>query len=475
MTAARRGGWIVTGTAVMLGLAACGEPSASEPQAAPASVCAAGTSTTTPRSPSTSTSTADPGEPAFPLHVDTSGRFLRDADEQPFLLHGDTAWSLIAQLRDEDVDRYLADRRERGFNTILVNLIEHEFASNAPANIYGDPPFEADGDFSRPNEAYFEHAESVLQRAQEQGFLVLLTPAYIGYRDSGEGFYDEMDAAGPEVLEGYGRYVAERFSGLDNIVWVQGGDDNPPDASLVDAIANGIEAVDPDALQTAHGAPETAAFDVVGERPWLDLNNIYTYKDVYPVAIEQFSADRMPFFLLESTYENEHDATTELIRAQAYYALLAGAMGQVFGNNPIWHFDAPGLFEVDVTWQDALGEPGSQSMTHLRGLLDPLEWWKLDPDLDHRFLTDDGDSGGTVGSIACDGSFGLVYVPAVEEVTVDLSTIEGDCITLRWYDPSAGTFTSAGQVTATDEPTVVTPPGPNAEGSADWVLLAQGR
>ena len=465
----------MTCTAVMLGLAACGEPSASEPQAAPTSVCAADPTTTEPGDGRPSTSTADEGGPAFPLHVDTSGRFLRDADEQPFLLHGDTAWSLIAQLRREDVDRYLADRRERGFNTLLVNLLEHEFASNAPANIYGDRPFEADGDFSRPNEAYFAHAEWVLQRAQEEGFLVLLTPAYVGYRDSGEGWYAQMEVAGPDVLEGYGRYVAERFAGLDNIVWVQAGDDNPPDASLVDAIAEGIEAVDPSALQTAHGAPETAAFDVVGERPWLDLNNIYTYKDVYPVAIDQFSAGRVPFFLLESTYENEHDATPELIRAQAYYALLAGAMGQVFGNNPMWHFDAPGLFEVDVTWQEALGGPGSQSMTHLRDLLDPLEWWKLDPDVERRFLTDSGESNGTAGSIACDGSFGLVYVPAVEAVTVDVSAIEGDCITLRWYDPSAGTFTSAGRVSATEEPTSVTPPGPNAEGSTDWVLLVQGR
>jgi hypothetical protein len=473
MMAARKSGWIVTCTVVMLGLAACGEPSASEPRAAPASVCAAVSSTTVP--PEAPSSADAGGPPAFPLHVDASGRFLRDADDQPFLLHGDTAWSLIAQLRREDVDRYLADRRERGFNTILVNLLEHEFASNAPANIYGDPPFEADGDFSRPDEAYFAHAEWVLQRAQEEGFLVLLTPAYIGYRDSGEGWYEEMEAAGPEVLEGYGRYVAERFAGLDNIVWVQAGDDNPPDASLVDAIAEGIEAVDPDALQTAHGAPETAAFDVVGERPWLDLNNIYTYQDVYPVAIDQFTADRTPFFLLETTYENEHDATPELIRAQAYYALLAGAMGQVFGNNPMWHFDAPGLFDVDVTWQEALGGPGSQSMTHLRALLDRLEWWKLDPDLDRRFLTDDGESDGTVGSIACDGSFGLVYVPAVEEVALDLSAIDGDCVTLRWYDPSAGTFTSAGRVTATDEPTTVTPPGPNADGGTDWILLAEGR
>jgi hypothetical protein len=63
----------------------------------------------------------------------------------------------------------------------------------------------------------------------------------------------------------------------------------------------------------------------------------------------------------------------------------------------------------------------------------------------------------------------------VEEVALDLSAIDGDCVTLRWYDPSAGTFASAGRVTATDEPTTVTPPGPNADGGTDWILLAEGR
>jgi hypothetical protein len=71
----------------------------------------------------------------------------------------------------------------------------------------------------------------------------------------------------------------------------------------------------------------------------------------------------MPFFLIESAYENEHDATSQRLRTQAYHAVLSGAADQVFGNNPIWHFDGPGLFPLQVTWRDALGSRGAQSMT----------------------------------------------------------------------------------------------------------------
>jgi hypothetical protein len=60
---------------------------------------------------------------AFPLAVKRGKRYLVDAAGRPFLIQGDTAWSLIAQLTREDVVLYLDDRRARGFNTLLVNLI----------------------------------------------------------------------------------------------------------------------------------------------------------------------------------------------------------------------------------------------------------------------------------------------------------------------------------------------------------------
>src|SRR5882672_12100710 len=64
----------------------------------------------------------------FPLEIAVGQRYLRDMSGAPFLIQGDAAWSLIADLTREEADAYLADRAARGFNTILVNLLEHRFA-----------------------------------------------------------------------------------------------------------------------------------------------------------------------------------------------------------------------------------------------------------------------------------------------------------------------------------------------------------
>jgi hypothetical protein len=71
--------------------------------------------------------------PAYPLKKSETGRFLVDQRGKPFLVLGDSAWSLIAQLGDKEIDQYLDDRAKRGFNCLIVNLIEHQFCTNAPA------------------------------------------------------------------------------------------------------------------------------------------------------------------------------------------------------------------------------------------------------------------------------------------------------------------------------------------------------
>jgi hypothetical protein len=131
---------------------------------------------------------------------------------------------LIVQLSKADVDVYLENRRQKGFNTILVNLIEHFFATNPPRNFYGDAPFLTTGDFATPNEAYFAHAEYVIATAAQKGMLVLLTPAYMGVGGGSQGWYQEMQANGATKLRAYGQYLANRFLAHDNILWVHGGD-----------------------------------------------------------------------------------------------------------------------------------------------------------------------------------------------------------------------------------------------------------
>jgi uncharacterized protein DUF4038/collagenase-like protein with putative collagen-binding domain len=413
-----------------------------------------------------------PPDAAFPLEVQPGQRYLVGRSGQPFLLNGDTAWSLIADLTREDAELYLRDRRARGFNTLLVNLLESKFARNAPANAYGDRPFTADGDYATPNDAYFDHAEWVLRRACELGFVVLLTPSYVGNGGGDEGWYREMTESGTAKLRAYGRYVGGRFGDLDNIVWVEGGDYNPPDKDLIRALADGIRESDPDALQTAHGSPGSAALEYWSGEPWLSINNVYTYAPVYEAALDQYAGSKMPFFLIESAYENEHEAGGQRVRMQAWQALLSGASGQIFGNNPIWHFEGPGIYPVTASWQQELGSPGARSMTVLHQLVASLPWWLLRPDASGSLLTE-GQGGAAargVAALAADGSFALVYLPTARRITLDLAGLRGPRIAARWHDPSTGEIVPVDGSPFPVGTRAFAPMPWNRAGASDWVL-----
>ena len=139
---------------------------------------------------------------AFPVRVATNGRNLEEANGKPFLLQGDTAWSLMVQLSKEETEEYLENRRQKGFNAILVNLIEYFYADQPPENKNGAVPFTTPEDLSTPNDDYFAHADWVIQKAGEKGILVVLNPCYTGFspnfKTARDGWVQAILARGPE-------------------------------------------------------------------------------------------------------------------------------------------------------------------------------------------------------------------------------------------------------------------------------------
>ena len=85
-----------------------------------------------PRALSCMTPTHPTTEPAFRSQCSTVLATSRTAVGDPFLLQGEAAWALMAQLRREEVDAYLADRKAKGFNTLLVSLIEAQVRRSGP-------------------------------------------------------------------------------------------------------------------------------------------------------------------------------------------------------------------------------------------------------------------------------------------------------------------------------------------------------
>ena len=149
-----------------------------------------------------------------------------------------------------------------------------------------------------------------------------------------------------------------------------------------------------------------------------------------------------PFFLIESAYENDgwHEQTPTRMRAQAYQAILAGATGHVFGNNPLWHFDGPGCCSSNhfpTSWQEALDLEGSRSMTVLAAVFDRYPWHVLVPDRDATFVVEGIGSGHDRVAAAAtpDGILGIVFVPSARTMTLDFHGMRAP-VRATWIDPT---------------------------------------
>jgi hypothetical protein len=377
----------------------------------------------------------------YPLRIGPDHRHLVDQSGQWFLILGDSPWSIISGLTREEEEQYLENRRAKGFNSIIVNLIEHKF--HGPVDRYGEGPFTTPGDFSTPNEKYFAHADWVIRKAGEKGMQVFLAPIYLGYIRTDEGWVEEALANGPEKCRAWGRYVGKRYRDFDNLVWIIGGDRNPEDARQdVDAVAAGIKEFDTRHLFTAHCHPENSAVDQYKDDGWLDLNDTYTYSIVHVKLLADYNRTRvMPFFLIETTYEGEHNASEVQIRRQAYWALLCGATGQFMGNRPIWLFDSG--------WQSAMDTTGSQDIMRLKALFTSRPWYDLVPDQKHEVVVDGlGEFNGLDYLAAArthDGSTVIAYLPTARTFTVDLSKVAGTSAQAWWFNPRTGKVASAGK------------------------------
>ncbi|MGC9963777.1 MAG: DUF4038 domain-containing protein, partial [Syntrophobacteraceae bacterium] len=249
---------------------------------------------------------------AFPLKLSSDGRHLVDQNNVPFLMVGDSPWVLMNELCSADVITYLNDRRARGYNTVIISLINTQASGvkHAPANCSGAQPFKT-GDFSTPNDAYFNYAAWVINQAAARGMLVLLAPAYMGYGCGSDGWLQQMISSGTTTMQAYGAYLGNKFAGFPNIMWVEGCDENAASCGgwdVLNAMVAGIKSVDNVHLHTANCIPYSSAYDCYGGSGWLDVNS--GYSDCTSSAgadYADYNQALMPLFYLEGFYENDSD------------------------------------------------------------------------------------------------------------------------------------------------------------------------
>ncbi|MBW3623094.1 MAG: DUF4038 domain-containing protein, partial [Armatimonadetes bacterium] len=418
----------------------------------------------------------------FPLKPSASGRYLADRENRPFLYHADTAWKLFLKLTREEAVEYLKDRKAKGFTTVQVILTGFMGEKNRERQA----PFLAEGDFSRPNEAYFRHVDAVLREAEKLGLFMALAPAWVGCCGEGWGGRGKpLQANGPEKSREFGRFLGERYKNFNNIMWIMGGDNDPhEDREAIRQMALGIKEKAPHHLITYHAASSHSSTDVwPPDEKWIDVTMTYTYfrgfnkawnknqPDVYEVNHQEYRKKPVrPFFLGESTYEGEHGdwGSAHQARKQAYWSMLSGGMGHAYGS-PNWN--------IPNDWREKMQLPGAKSLRHFYDLFASRLWHTLVPDEKNELAVGGRGEFATnnyaVTARSEDGRLAVTYLPTPRTITFDLSRMSGP-VTARWFDPTNGSYkTVEGSPFSNQGTREYMPPPKNAAGDPDFLLLLE--
>jgi chitodextrinase len=423
---------------------------------------------------------------------------------------GDSPQGIIPSLTLSQIDSYLANRKNYGFNTLWINLLARHQTGGPDdgATVEGDIPFTdyLAGQTGNPeyynldarNPAYFNKAKEVIRKAADQDMLVILDP--IETMD----FLGVLQHNGQQNAYEYGQYLGDTFQEFDNIIWMHGNDFNTymndTDRMLVRKVGEGIRDRDNlNSLQTVLGyASPSEAMDLVYDpnpddtawAPLINLDTVYTYGPSYEYVAPEYvraasysdgtySRGRIPVYLAETYYDFEEmvpgrsNRPTKEFRWQQYWAILSGAAGHTYGN-----YDSVYL---DGDWAPKLDTPAAANFSRWNQFFTSYAWYELQPD---QSLLTAGDDGGdwnrATASITANGSLAMVYIPNARNVTVNMSRFSGT-VHAQWFNPVSGTYTPDGTFTNSGTHQFTPPAGNHletnwyggTETSNDWVLVLQ--
>lgn len=431
-----------------------------------------------------------------------NGRFLVFDDGTPFFYLGDTAWELFHRLTREEAERYLENRRKKGFTVVQVAALAEMDGLRTP-NAYGALPL-VDGDPARPDtgrggDGYWDHVDWVVEKAREKGLYLGLLPTW------GDKVLKAW-GVGPVVFDAgnahaYGRWLGRRYGDAPNIIWILGGDRGGRRRRGVwNAMAEGIRSADGRHLMTYHPwgiylalmgwGGNSSAFWFHRE-PWLDFNmmqssHLVRNQDNYRrIARDYARLPAKPCMDGEPNYEDtalmlqlgkkkwfrDHD-----VRKAAYWSVFAGSHGHTYGSYPVCLFKSPDSQQPDVFtarlpvekyWEEALDSPGAFQMVHLRYLIESRPYLSRVPD---QGLVSSGRgiaAKHVQATRSSDGSYAMVYVPTSRQrFVVDLTRLSGRRLKAWWFDPRTGEAEAFDDFARAGERWFVSPAG-----GPDWVLV----
>lgn len=421
-----------------------------------------------------------------PIKIDTTGRFFIRQNGSPFFYMADTAWSAPQKLTREEWEYYLKKRSRQQFNTIQICALSEDDGLFKP-NRYGSLPFFINGGniSTEPDERqeynYWKHLDWMIDKAGQCGMMIALLPTW------GDKFNREPHGIGPEVFDGdrayqYGKWIGERYSHFENIIWVLGGDRalrTQRHYCVIAEMARGILESDSNHLMTFHPCGAKSSIDFLTDCSFLDFHSIQSGHglecyDSWRMVRKTLSQEPKPCLDMECRYEDFPACFREEIgycwddadiRQNIYWNMLEGACGLTYGHRSVWRFEPHHSSAYPFTWKEALERPGAQQMQYAERLRmsRPFLEFRAAPELIEDYEEPNAHIGAGRG-----GEYAFFYSPLGLPIKIHLEPFARSPVRLSWFDPRTGTETPFSVVDAKTQ--LVVPPA-SGKGN-DWILIA---
>lgn len=433
------------------------------------------------------------------LTVSENGRFLATGDNKPFFWLGDTGWLLFTRLTREEVEKYLENRKQKGFNVVQV-MVLHTLGA---ANVYGDsaliskniatPRLTEGSSFSDSTQYdFWDHVDFVVDKAAEKGIYMALVPLW--------GNNVKSKHVNQERAKAYADFIANRYKNRPNIIWLDGGDIKGSDSLEVwKTIGRTINQIDSTHLITFHPRGRASSSEWFHNEPWLDFNMVQSghksyAQDTSAKDNRHYGEDNWHFiqddFALkpakptidgEPSYEqiphglhNPKDPrwTADDVRRYGYWSVLAGGFGYTYGHNSIMQMykkrDKDTSFGPIDTWDKALDAPGAGQMIHLKNLMLAHSFFDRVPD--QSLIANQGNRYDYL--VASRGpDYALIYTYTGRSIKLNMGKLPGDKVAASWFSPRDGKTTTIGDV-ANIGVQEFNPPAEPKNGN-DWVLIIE--
>ncbi len=338
------------------------------------------------------------------LSVAKNGRhFLRGV--RPFFWLGDTAWLMFRKLSLVEIKLYLENRAEKGFTVIQATLIHEEYTQNAAGSFAL-----VDERFDQPNKdtnplSFWSQVDETIRFANSLGLVMALLPAW--------GKFYVNGSLNQDTIKSYTDFLARRFGHYSNIIWLVGGDIRGDHAhETIITMGEALRSKCPDQLIGFHPFGRCSSSMWFHYFDWLDFNMFQSgHRDYSQIKLNKWddkvdierwvgedsyqyvrqdltlnpekpTLDGEPSYELiphglhdnKKPYWQAHD-----VRRYAYWSMLSGAAGHTYGDNSImqfWFGIEKAAFGALIPWQEALHNPGSLQMLHMRRIMEAIHWYE---------------------------------------------------------------------------------------------------